>query len=160
MKCFLFVGKKRSIPGPPGPPGPQGPPGIPGIPGIPGSNVVGPAGPPGPPGPQGPPGTQGPAGTKFKVEMTQIKVFITQDWGQRYWKHPRDERFVLRLQLFPACGLVPTLERGLAYLIDELSVFTVSAANAKCQTECGIAVMCLLMVVVFVFFELSSHLCL
>lgn len=95
---------------------------------------MGPAGPPGPPGPQGPPGTQGPAGTKFKVEMTQIKVCIIRDWGQRYWKHPRDERFVLGLQLFPACGLVPTLKRGPTYLIDELSAFTVSAANATCQT--------------------------
>lgn len=92
---------------------------------------MGPVGPPGPPGPQGPPGTQGPAGTKHSGNRGNDtkKVCIIQDWGQRYWKHPRDKRFVLRLQLFPACGLVPTLDRGPAYLIDELSAFSVSVKH-------------------------------
>lgn len=66
---------------------------------------------------------------------------------------------VLRFQRFPACGLVPTLDRAPSYLIDELSAFTVSAANAKCQTHRGIAAMCLLMVAAFVLCELPSHLC-
>lgn len=98
---------------------------------------MGPAGPPGPPGPQGPPGSQGPSGIKQK---RHDPCSDSQESSQRTQKHPRVERFVLRLQHFLACKRVPTLEGGSGCQIGELIAFSVQASGSGCQTYCGIAV--------------------